>query len=180
MSLVGIPDSERLNASATALSRALATLTQGTSSAPAPGAALPKRERVLATLRKRADEARTQQLRGVFAAFDEDRDGLLLPGELKGALLALGVDPTPPTLARFSSASTLPSKGIDFAAVRTPFGCALAQEPVALTPARTATPSVSFYTSTFYPMAGRRCRARTLRLSHFSLNSTLRGQARCR
>jgi hypothetical protein len=118
MSRVGIPDTERSSASATALSRALASLTQGTSSVPVPGAALPKRERVLATLRKRADEARTQQLRGVFAAFDEDRDGLLLPGELKGALLALGVDPTPPTLARFTSSSTLPSKGVDFAAVR--------------------------------------------------------------
>jgi hypothetical protein len=146
MSRVGIPDSERLNASATALSRALATLTQGTSSAPAPGAALPKRERVLATLRKRADEARTQQLRGVFAAFDEDRDGLLLPGELKGALLALGVDPTPPTLARFSSASTLPSKGIDFAAVRTPLGRARLPGSLSASPLIPRLPSVSFYT----------------------------------
>jgi hypothetical protein len=115
MSRVGIPD--RPEPSATALSRALASLQQGTSSLPPP-ASLPKRERVLATLRKRADEARTQQLRGVFAAFDEDRDGVLLTDELRSALLALGVDPTPATLARFTKESTLP-KGVDFPAVRT-------------------------------------------------------------
>ena len=31
------------------------------------------------TLKKRADSARVQQLRGIFAGYDEDLDGLLSP-----------------------------------------------------------------------------------------------------
>ena len=124
MSHIAAPDIRR---SGTALSRALAKLGSGTStSSPSRGvgvgggaASLPTRsERASATLRVRADEARTQQLRGVFAAFDENRDGLLTEQELAPALLALGVDPTPTTIARFVSASTFPSRGIDFGAVR--------------------------------------------------------------
>jgi hypothetical protein len=87
-------------------------------------------------LRKRADAARVQQLRGIFAACDEDVDGLLSEKyvhrpvqpalchvftsfqavsfslqltspfddcrELEAALLSLGVEPIPDTLARFS------------------------------------------------------------------------------
>ena len=116
MSHIAAPDLRR---SGTALSRALAKLGSSISTSPSPSAFLPTRsERATATLRVRADEARTQQLRGVFAAFDENRDGLLTEAELAPALLALGVDPTKETLARFLAASTLPSRGIDFGAVR--------------------------------------------------------------
>jgi hypothetical protein len=66
----------------------------------------------------RAEEARAQQLRGIFAAFDEDRDGLLKDEELPSALLALGLDPTPDALARFASASPGGSQAIDFTSVR--------------------------------------------------------------
>ena len=131
MSHVAAPDTRR---SGTALSRALSKLGSGLSTNRSSStsttlrggviggaASLPTRsERATATLRVRADEARTQQLRGVFAAFDENRDGLLTELELAPALLALGVDPTPATIARFVSASTFPSRGIDFGAVR---GC---------------------------------------------------------
>jgi Ca2+-binding EF-hand superfamily protein len=119
MSLAPSPDASRVRASGTALARALAALSAGVSGAgaPAAGAAGSTRtERSLATLRSRADEARAQQLRGVFAAFDEDRDGLLSEAELASALLALGVDPTPRAVARFTAAATLPARGVDFAA----------------------------------------------------------------
>jgi Ca2+-binding EF-hand superfamily protein len=92
----------------TALKRALREL----ATAPAPG--LVSHKKALAT---RSDEARGQQLRGIFAAFDEDRDGLLNEGELSSALLSLGIDPTPATMARYAKASPLGASAIDFASV---------------------------------------------------------------
>lgn len=52
-------------------------------------------------LKQRADEARIQQLRGVFAAYDEDRDGLLNEVELASAMLALGLEPSPKQLSSY-------------------------------------------------------------------------------
>lgn len=40
-------------------------------------AGMTQKQRQAYTLKKRADEARIQQLRGIFAAYDEDRDGML-------------------------------------------------------------------------------------------------------
>ena len=97
----------------TALKRALREL----STAPAPG--LVSHKKALAT---RSDEARGQQLRGIFAAFDEDRDGLLNEGELSSALLSLGIDPTHATLARYAKASPLGASAIDFASVSVCYG----------------------------------------------------------
>ncbi len=56
-------------------------------------------------LKRRADEARLQQLRGVFAAHDEDGDGELQGPELEAALLALGFQPTQRASQRFTLAS---------------------------------------------------------------------------
>jgi Ca2+-binding EF-hand superfamily protein len=36
-----------------------------------------QKQRKAYLLKKRADEARVQQLRGIFTAFDEDKDGVL-------------------------------------------------------------------------------------------------------
>lgn len=66
---------------------------------------LDARQRKAYALKRRADEARVQQLRGIFAAFDEDGDGILSPPELANALLALGVEPTSHVLARFNMAA---------------------------------------------------------------------------
>lgn len=68
----------------------------------------PKQRRAY-TLKKRADAARVQQLRGVFAACDEDVDGFLSLRELKNSLLAIGVDPVAETLARFSNSADDPA-----------------------------------------------------------------------
>ena len=51
--------------------------------------------RAMSALRHRADEARVQQLRGVFAAYDADGDGRVTPEQLHLALLALGLQPVP-------------------------------------------------------------------------------------
>lgn len=104
----------------TALKRALREL----STAPAPG--LVSHKKALAT---RSDEARGQQLRGIFAAFDEDRDGLLNEGELSSALLSLGIDPTHATLARYAKASPLGASAIDFASVSVCYGIFLLSLP---------------------------------------------------
>jgi len=66
-------------------------------------------------LKRRADEARLQQLRGIFATYDEDRDNELNEKELTLALLSLGFDPTPRTLQRFYLAS--PTGRVDLATV---------------------------------------------------------------
>lgn len=66
-------------------------------------------------LKRRADEARLQQLRGIFATYDEDRDNELNEKELSLALLALGLDPSPRTLQRFYLAS--PTGKVDLATV---------------------------------------------------------------
>lgn len=92
----------------TALKRALREL----ATVPAPGTVSQKK-----ASSTRSDEARGQQLRGIFAAFDEDRDGLLNEGELTSALLSLGIDPTHATLARYAKASPLGASAIDFASV---------------------------------------------------------------
>ena len=92
----------------TALKRALREL----STAPAPGVQSQKQKSA-----GQADEARSQQLRGIFAAFDEDRDGLLSEEELKSALLSLSIDPTQVTLSRFARVSPLGSRAIDFTSV---------------------------------------------------------------
>jgi hypothetical protein len=68
-------------------------------------------------LASRSEEARSQQLRGIFAAFDEDRDGLLSETELISALLSLGFDPTPEALQRFARASPGGTRAIDFPSV---------------------------------------------------------------
>lgn len=66
------------------------------------------------SLKQRADEARIQQLRGIFAAYDEDRDGLLNELELASALLALGLEPSPKQLNQYQIRS--PSQtGVDLA-----------------------------------------------------------------
>jgi hypothetical protein len=71
-------------------------------------------------LKRRADEARLQQLRGIFAAYDEDRDGVLGVGsggdELANALLALGFEPTHRAIQRYTLAS--PTGAVDLATVR--------------------------------------------------------------
>lgn len=66
-------------------------------------------------LKRRADEARLQQLRGVFAAYDEDRDGHLDGEELVNAMLALGFEPSQKALQRFTLAS--PTQRVDLATV---------------------------------------------------------------
>lgn len=68
-------------------------------------AGLSAKQRQAQALKLRADEARVQQLRGIFAAYDEDRDGLLNELELGSALLALGLEPSARTLQRFGSLS---------------------------------------------------------------------------
>ena len=98
----------------TALQRALREL-----STAVPASASAPRARQLAS---RGEEARSQQLRGIFAAFDEDRDGLLSEAELTAALLSLGLDPTREALARFARASPGGSRAIDFPSVRTGAG----------------------------------------------------------
>jgi hypothetical protein len=68
-------------------------------------------------LKKRADESRLQQLRGIFASYDEDRDGVLSKDrELPNALLALGFEPSARAVQRFVLAS--PSGAVDLATVR--------------------------------------------------------------
>eukprot|EP00941_MAST-03F_sp_MAST-3F-sp1_P003183 g3183.t1 len=42
-----------------------------------------------------------QQLRGIFASLDDNQDGFLTPPQLEQALIALGVNPTPPLLDHF-------------------------------------------------------------------------------
>ena len=96
----------------TALQRALREL-----STAVPASVQAPRARQLAS---RGEEARAQQLRGIFAAFDEDRDGLLSEAELSSALLSLGLDPTREALARFARASPGGARAIDFPSVR---GC---------------------------------------------------------
>lgn len=49
----------------------------------------------------RVPEAFMQQLRGVFAAHDDDNDGLLTIDQLRRAVLGLGLSDTPDTLERF-------------------------------------------------------------------------------
>ena len=98
----------------TALQRALREL-----STAVPASVQAPRARQLAS---RGEEARAQQLRGIFAAFDEDRDGLLSEAELTAALLSLGLDPTREALARFARASPGGSRAIDFPSVRTGAG----------------------------------------------------------
>ena len=51
--------------------------------------------------RRRADEARVHQLRGVFAAYDADGDGRLTLEQLRMTLLALGLQPAPALLNLF-------------------------------------------------------------------------------
>ena len=77
------------------------------------------REKQRWTLLMRAAEARSQQLRGIFAAFDENRDGLLSQAELSSALLALGVQPSAAALQSFYEAFQGPNpfKVMDFATV---------------------------------------------------------------
>ena len=91
------------------LEEAMAALTQRSSSAAHTAAAarlvegaLPAQRRTILR-RNRADEARVAQLRGVFAAFDLDRDGALSRAELPPALLALGIQPTDAVVARYGS-----------------------------------------------------------------------------
>jgi hypothetical protein len=105
----------------TALRAAMAAVAEGGSSDAALKAYLASTEGMTAKqkqaylLKRRADEARLQQLRGVFAAADEDRDGVLAGGELPAALLALGFDPSPRTLQRYFLAS--PTGQVDLATV---------------------------------------------------------------
>ena len=61
--------------------------------------------RAQAGARRRADEARVQQLRGVFAAYDADGDGWLSVEQLTLALLALGLQPAAAVVARFTGAA---------------------------------------------------------------------------
>jgi Ca2+-binding EF-hand superfamily protein len=49
---------------------------------------------------------RIQQLRGIFAAFDENRDGVLTKTELANALLSLGVNPTHKVVQRYQVGTT--------------------------------------------------------------------------
>jgi hypothetical protein len=55
---------------------------------------------------RRDDDTRMQQLRGVFAAYDGDHDGVLSGQELALALLALGLQPTPDVMAHFPLRAT--------------------------------------------------------------------------
>jgi hypothetical protein len=61
--------------------------------------------RAQAGARRRADEARVQQLRGVFAAYDADGDGWLSVEQLTLALLALGLQPVAAVVTRFTGAA---------------------------------------------------------------------------
>ena len=63
---------------------------------------LPPSDRVHTLRRKRADDSRIAQLRGVFAAFDLDRDGLLSSDELDRALLSLGIRSVPDVVALYT------------------------------------------------------------------------------
>jgi hypothetical protein len=110
-------------APSTRLGRAVAAARAGGSSAAAQAefaaatAGMTSRQRAAAALKRRADESRVTQLRGVFAAFDEDRDGALdEERELPVALLALGLEPTPRALRQCALAS--PSGAVDLATVR--------------------------------------------------------------
>jgi hypothetical protein len=53
-----------------------------------------QKQRQAYTLKKRADEARIQQLRGIFAAYDEDRDGVLNSRCVEVSSLVCGPDGT--------------------------------------------------------------------------------------
>jgi Ca2+-binding EF-hand superfamily protein len=77
----------------------------GVSATSASVSGLSAKQRQAQALKLRADEARVQQLRGIFAAYDEDRDGLLNELELGSALLALGLEPSVKMLQRFGSLS---------------------------------------------------------------------------
>ena len=59
-------------------------------------------DRAAALRRRRAEDARVAQLRGIFAAFDSDRDGFLSPSELERSLLSLGVRPVPEVTTLFT------------------------------------------------------------------------------
>lgn len=102
----------------TRLARAVAAARQGGSSAAsiaeldAATELLTKRQRAAYVLKKRADEARVTQLRGIFAAYDEDRDGVLSSSrELPVALMALGIEPSEKMMQHFSLSS--PSGNVD-------------------------------------------------------------------
>jgi hypothetical protein len=69
-------------------------------------ARVPPPQRAAVAARRRADDARIQQLRGVFAAYDADGDGQLTVDQLALALLALGLQPTDATLSRFLLTAT--------------------------------------------------------------------------
>jgi len=104
----------------TRLARAVAAARQGGSSAAsiaeldAATELLTKRQRAAYVLKKRADEARVTQLRGIFAAYDEDRDGVLsATRELPVALMALGIEPSEKMMQHFSLSS--PSGNVDLA-----------------------------------------------------------------
>jgi hypothetical protein len=106
----------------TRLSRAVAAARAGGSSAAAQAefaaatAGMTQRQRAAFALKRRADEGRITQLRGVFAAFDEDRDGVLsAERELPVALLALGVEPSAKALQQLTLAA--PSGRVDLATV---------------------------------------------------------------
>jgi hypothetical protein len=106
----------------TRLSRAVAAARAGGSSAAtqaefaAATAGMTQRQRAAFALKRRADEGRITQLRGVFAAFDEDRDGVLsAERELPVALLALGVEPSAKALQQLTLAA--PSGRVDLATV---------------------------------------------------------------
>jgi Ca2+-binding EF-hand superfamily protein len=102
----------------TRLSRAVAAARAGGSSAAsiaeveAATELLTRRQSAAYVLKRRADEARVTQLRGIFAAYDEDRDGVLSSSrELPVALMALGIEPSEKMLQHFSLSS--PSGNVD-------------------------------------------------------------------
>lgn len=67
--------------------------------------------------RARTTDFKLQQLRGIFAAFDENRDGVLTKEELGNALLSLGINPTQKAIQKYQMVSK--SATIDLPAVRT-------------------------------------------------------------
>lgn len=110
-------------------SRASSTAIQDGFAKHAPLTRVPAEQRPAVQARRRADDARIQQLRGIFAAYDQDSDGLLSADQLALALLALGLQPTEAVLDRFLAASKAAQQHLSYRPPTTRSGDSDASKP---------------------------------------------------
>lgn len=103
---INVEPMAKLRTPSSVLSKGMQSYASATSSSPVQSI----RSNPSLAARRREDEARIQQLRGVFAAYDGDSDSWLTIDELRLALLALGIQPTGTVVDRFkATAATHPS-----------------------------------------------------------------------